>query len=82
MKKLSIIAIAAACLSLIWAFSVQASSNTGWPTFHGDSARTGFSDSKITSSPNVLWEITTAQLKDYGVTDFEIFSPLKTRKAP
>ncbi len=29
---------------------------TNWPTFHGDSARTGFSASKSPSTPNVLWK--------------------------
>ena len=76
MKKLSIIAVVIAFLSLIWTFSIHASDTQGWPTFHGDPARTGFSDSKIPSSPNALWEITTGQLKDYGVTDFEISSPI------
>lgn len=28
-----------------------------WPTFHGNPARTGFSDSKIPSQPNVLWQL-------------------------
>ena len=28
---------------------------TSWPTFHGNSARTGFSESKAPSKPNVLW---------------------------
>src|SRR3989338_2694851 len=31
---------------------------TDWPTFHGDSARTGFSESKAPSKPNVLWKWT------------------------
>lgn len=30
----------------------------GWPMFHGDLARSGFSDSKISSQPNVLWQST------------------------
>ena len=30
----------------------------GWPIFHGEAARTGFSDSKIPSQPNVLWQST------------------------
>ncbi len=29
-----------------------------WPMFHGEAARTGFSDSKIPSQPNVLWQST------------------------
>ncbi len=29
---------------------------TNWPAFHGDSARTGFSASKAPSTPNVLWK--------------------------
>jgi len=29
---------------------------TDWPTFHGDLARTGFSASKAPSKPNVLWK--------------------------
>ncbi|MDP3758648.1 MAG: PQQ-binding-like beta-propeller repeat protein, partial [Candidatus Daviesbacteria bacterium] len=33
-------------------------------------------ESKIPSSPNVLWEITTGQLKEYGVDNFEIHSPI------
>lgn len=31
---------------------------TDWPTFHGDSARTGFSTSSAPSKPNVLWKWT------------------------
>ncbi|MBS3122266.1 PQQ-binding-like beta-propeller repeat protein [Candidatus Woesearchaeota archaeon] len=31
---------------------------TNWPTFHGDNARTGFSESKSPSKPNVLWKWT------------------------
>ena len=31
---------------------------TNWLTFHGDSARTGFSLSKAPSKPNVLWKWT------------------------
>lgn len=31
---------------------------TDWPTFHGDNARTGFSESKAPSKPNVLWKWT------------------------
>jgi len=31
---------------------------TNWPTFHGDNARTGFSESKAPSKPNVLWKWT------------------------
>src|SRR3989338_40805 len=31
---------------------------TNWPTFHGDDARTGFSESKAPSKPNVLWKWT------------------------
>lgn len=31
---------------------------TNWFTFHGDSARTGFSTSKAPSKPNVLWKWT------------------------
>ena len=30
----------------------------GWPMFHGDTARTGFSESKVPSQPNVLWQST------------------------
>lgn len=71
-----IVAIVVAVLSLVWTFSVQASNSAGWPMFHGDAARTGFSDSKIPASPNMLWEITTGQLKDYGVNNFEIHSPI------
>lgn len=44
--------------------------------FHGDQARTGFSDSKIPTAANILWEITTDQLKDYGVSEFEINNPV------
>jgi len=60
---------------VIWPFSVKAYLSQ-WPMFHGDSARTGLSDSKIPSAPNVLWEITTRQLKEYGVDNFEIHSPV------
>src|SRR3989338_6292441 len=31
---------------------------TNWPTFHGDDARTGFSNSKAPSKPSVLWKWT------------------------
>lgn len=75
MKKLFATVIITAFFSIILVFSAQASSSTGWPMFHGDSARTGFSDSKIPASANLLWEITTTQLRDYGVSDFEINSP-------
>lgn len=71
-----VIAIVVLCLSLLYPAAAQAVSQAQWPFFHGDSARTGFSDSKIPSSPNVLWEITTTQLKEYGVDNFEIHSPV------
>lgn len=29
-----------------------------WPTFHGNPARTGFSDSPAPAKPNVLWQLT------------------------
>lgn len=49
-------------LSIIWPFSVKASA-AQWPMFHGDQARTGFSSSKLPSYPEILWEITTDDLK-------------------
>lgn len=54
----------------------MASDGSAWPMFHGDQARTGFSDSATPSSPNLLWEITTSQLKEYGVDEFEIQAPI------
>ena len=41
---------------------------TDWPTFHGDNARTGFSNSKAPSKPNVLWEWT---LDDFMKINYE-----------
>ena len=35
---------------------------TNWDTFHGNSARTGFSSSKAPAEPNILWEW---KLKDF-----------------
>src|SRR3989344_8144202 len=75
MKVLPVI-IVATLLGAIWTFSVSAAGTSQWPMFHGDQARTGFSNSKAPSSPNVLWEITTTQLKEYGVNNFEIHSPI------
>lgn len=79
MKKLCVyIAIIISLFSVglislpVWTFAASHE----WPTFHGNPARTGFSDSKVPASANLLWEITTTQLKDYGVTDFEIFTPI------
>ncbi len=42
-----------------FAFAQGESASGGWPMFHGNAARTGFSDSKVPSKPNVLWQITT-----------------------
>lgn len=75
MKILPVI-IVVVLLGVIWPFSTRAASSADWPLFHGDQARTGFSNSKIPSSANMLWEITTTQLKDYGVNNFEIHSPI------
>lgn len=55
--------IVAILLGIIWPFSVKASA-AQWPVFHGDSARTGFSSSKAPSYPEILWEITTDQLRE------------------
>lgn len=54
--------ITVAFLSIIWPFSVKAFA-AQWPVFHGDQARTGFSSSKAPSYPEILWEITTDDLK-------------------
>src|SRR3990167_10899050 len=75
MKVLPVI-IVVTLLGAIWPFSLKAAGTLQWSVFHGDPARTGFSNSKIPSSPNVLWEITTNQLKEYGVNNFEIHSPI------
>ncbi|MBI3103516.1 PQQ-binding-like beta-propeller repeat protein [Candidatus Daviesbacteria bacterium] len=74
-NKFSPLVIIVALLGIVWPSTIKANLSQ-WPAFHGDSARTGFSDSKIPSSPNVLWEITTGQLKEYGVDNFEIHSPI------
>ena len=78
MKLLSItIAVVTAfLLSVVWPFSVKAAGTSQWSVFHGDLARTGFSSSKIPAYPEILWEITTSQLKGYGVNNFEIHSPI------
>ena len=73
---ITIVAALAFLLSVVWPFSVKAAGTLQWPVFHGDPARTGFSNSKIPSSANKLWEITTNQLKGYGVNNFEIHSPI------
>jgi len=54
----------------------QVSPPSQWPVFHGDAARTGFSNSKIPSSAKVLWEITVDQFREFGVNDFEIQRPV------
>jgi len=38
-----------------------------WPTFHGDSARTGFSASTSPSKSKILWELTVKDLKQLGI---------------
>lgn len=76
MKKLLGVIIMTVSLSLVWALSVEAANGTGWPMFHGGPARTGFSDSAIPSSPSLLWEITTSQLKEFGVDEFEVQAPI------
>ena len=63
-------------LILIGISPVRASNSLGWPMFHGDAARTGFSESKVPSSPKVLWEITVSQLREFGVNDFEVQRPI------
>src|SRR3989338_6777117 len=73
---ITIVAALAFLLSVVWPFSVKAASTLQWPAFHGNPARTGFSNSKISSSASKLWEITTSQLKGYGVNNFEIHSPI------
>src|SRR3990167_7927293 len=75
MKVLPVI-IVVTLLGAIWPFSLKAAGTLQWSVFHGDPARTGFSNSKIPSSANRLWEITTSQLREYGVNNFEIHSPI------
>ncbi len=41
---------------------------TTWPTFHGNNARTGFSESKAPSKPKVLWKWT---LDDFMQIDYD-----------
>jgi len=50
-----------------------------WPTFHGDAARTGFSDSPAPSRPTVLWQLTVGQLKELAGGGFETNWPIIER---
>ena len=47
-----------------------------WPTFHGDPARTGFSNSPAPPQPTVLWQLTVGQLKELEGGGFETNWPI------
>ncbi|MEK6969018.1 MAG: PQQ-binding-like beta-propeller repeat protein [Nanoarchaeota archaeon] len=48
----------------------EAEPQTNWPTFHGDTARTGYSLSKAPSTPNILWKST---ISDFGGEEIDSF---------
>jgi outer membrane protein assembly factor BamB len=49
---------------------------SGWPTFHGDAARTGFSDSPAPAEPRVLWQLAVGQLREFEGGGFETNWPI------
>lgn len=48
----------------------------GWPTFHGDAARTGYSTSKAPSKPNILWKWGMEDFKEIGIDPIDANRPI------
>jgi len=49
---------------------------TDWSTFHGDIARTGFSNSKAPSKANVLWKLTVSDFMKYDIESLDANWPI------
>ena len=49
---------------------------TNWPAFHGDNARTGFSASKAPSKPNILWKLTLEDFMKYDIESLDANWPI------
>lgn len=47
-----------------------------WPTFQGNEKRTGYSESTLPDSPQVLWQKTKGDFKNLGLTQFETNHPV------
>lgn len=49
---------------------------TDWPVFQGNSARTGYSDSRIPNEPKLFWQLSVKDLKERGIDSREINRPI------
>lgn len=55
---------------------VLASTTDGWPLFHGNPQRNGFSESSLPSSAKVLWSLTEKDLASFGVNIGDVSWPI------
>lgn len=53
-----------------------AQDQTQWPTFQGNNARTGFSDSKGPSKPDILWQLTAGDFRRLNIDPRGINRPI------
>lgn len=66
LKKKIFVSMVTALVSIRLVTLALAQTQSDWPTFHGNLARTGYSDSPAPSQSKVLWQLTVGQLKKLG----------------